>query len=218
MKKLLLGLVGALGTIVLAGAGTAQAQIPDLIVPIDTVLTGQSLGNEVLVASETVPAGLVGQTCDVQAVAVNQASVHPDNDLIIRTGTSEVDILDVERGTDIVTPATGQVTFGPVVDVYVRMGPSTVFSAGMDVHFFCTPPPTTPPPTTAPPTTQPTSSTTASTVPGTPNPTTTAGRTSSGGTSSLPVTGDDSSRTVMVSLILLAGGTMLVLFARRRMS
>lgn len=217
MKKLLMGIVGALGAVLVAGAGPVEAQTPAIVIPIDTVITGGSLGQEYPVGNAQVPAGLVGQTCDVRAVAVNQASVHPNNDLVVRTGSSEVVMLDVERATDAITPASGSVVLGPEIDVFVRMGPSTVFSAGMIVEFSCTPPPTTTPTTqpTTTPTTQPTSST-ASTTPGTQNPTTTAGRTSSGGSGSLPVTGGDSSRTAMVSLILVAGGAMLVMFARRR--
>lgn len=223
MKKYLAGLACALGVIAV-GAGSTAAQASDLVVPVDTVLTGQSLGDEVLVASAAVPSELVGQTCDVQAIAVNQASIHPDNDLLIRTGSSSVVIPDVERAPNSVTPASGSVVLGTGVDVYVRMGPSTVFSAGMDVHFDCTAPtPTTqpastPPPTTATPTTQPTSvSTTASSTPATqPGAPTTAGRSSAGGSGSLPVTGDGSTRIAIVSLLLLAGGVALVALSRRR--
>ena len=64
--------------------------------------------------------------------------MHPDNDLIIRSGTSEVVLQNVEDVPGGSVEAAGTLVLGPEVTVTLHMGPDAVFSAGLDVVIDCT--------------------------------------------------------------------------------
>ena len=135
--------------------GTSAALAAEFDIPIDTVVYAEEGSLTVLADVET-PEELVGSNCVSIAVAANQESVHPGNDLIIETGDVSVTLFDVERAPGAVTPAEGAVTLGERVKVTLSMGEDEVFSGGIVVVVGdnCTPPtpPTTTPPTTEPPT------------------------------------------------------------------
>ena len=106
-----------------------------------------------LLGEVTVAPELVGATCTGRAETQNQESVHPNNDMIITTGTTQAEIPDFESAAFKVTPLAGTVVLGPTVRFEVRLGPTFVSSGGVIVTLDCTAvgPPTTPPTTAAGP-------------------------------------------------------------------
>jgi hypothetical protein len=109
-----------------------------------------------------VPAALVGESCVVEAVADNNASVHTDNDFIVSSGGASITLPNVERGPGAVTTATEELTLGATINVTLFLGNvdnqnSGVFSGGFTITVTCTdepepsPSPTPTPPTTPPP-------------------------------------------------------------------
>ncbi|MGI9528825.1 MAG: DUF7617 domain-containing protein [Acidimicrobiia bacterium] len=129
--------------------GTTAAFAAEFDIPIDTVVRAPEGSYTVLADVET-PEDLVGSSCVSIAVAGNQESVHPNNDLIIETGDTTVTLKDVEREPGVSTPAAGEVTLGERVKVTLHMGADEVFSGGIVIVIGsnCTPPT---PPTTEPP-------------------------------------------------------------------
>ena len=162
MKRMAI-IVAALATLTVIG--TSSAFGAEFVIPIDTVVRADE-GSITLLETETTPSELVGSTCVGIAVAGNQESVHPNNDLIIASGGASVVLEDVEREPNVVTDATGSITLGETVSVSLRMGPDEVFSGGLliEIGGNCTPVTTT---TTPAPTTTTTLGSTT-TVPGEP--------------------------------------------------
>jgi hypothetical protein len=115
----------------------------EITIPINTIVKGVGQGSITELATAEVPVEFQGQTCSVVADAYNQESVHPDNDLIVSSGQSEVVIPNVEADPDGFIEGTGTLTLGSSITVSLRMGPDDRFSAGFDVIVDCTP--TTPP-------------------------------------------------------------------------
>jgi hypothetical protein len=140
----------------MAGVGLVSAPVgaqdhPGLVIPLETVERGEE-GSEFLLATEPVPAEDVGRECDVVVEGANNSSVHPNTDLLVRSGDSEVEVVDVEREPDVGTEVTGTIVLDTAVSVFVRFGPDEVFSGGLVVTLDCpTPPPTTTTTTSAPP-------------------------------------------------------------------
>lgn len=132
-------LVAAVMILVLAFAQFASAQTDEgfsLTIPLDTVVYIPWDARQVL-ASEPVPERFAGQSCEVTAVSRNQESVHPDNDLIVQSGGSEVVIENVEDEPGGTVQAVGMLVLGSEVTVTLHMGPDAVFSAGLDVVIDC---------------------------------------------------------------------------------
>lgn len=236
-----------LGVIVVAmlavptAASMALAETMTIDIPLTTVIKDEPNTEHVL-ATMDVPPELVGATCDVVAIATNQQSVHPGNDLIVSSDDSSVRLVDVERAPGVVTEADGQLILSDVVTVTLFLGNDEdgrgTFSAGMTVEITCQPAPTTttttsttePPPTVQSSTTQTTTvvsssttvvesttSTTASTVPtsSTQPPTTEAPETTAAAPATLPFTGSDSAATAGIGVSLLAAGALLVAASTR---
>jgi hypothetical protein len=111
-------------------------------IPLDTVARGEE-GSEHLLATEPAPAEDVGRECDVVVEGANNPSVHPNTDLLVRSGDSEVEVLDVERASDARTEATGTIELDTEVSVFVRFGPDEVFSGGLVLTLDCPTPPST---------------------------------------------------------------------------
>lgn len=105
----------------------------------------------------------VGWNCTVLVDGTNNGSVHPNNDLVVRSGTDSVFLRNVERDPDAVTTATGILTLGNSVTITLDMGPDGISSVDLVAVLTCLapppppppPPPPTPPASTAPPTTLP---------------------------------------------------------------
>jgi len=132
----LLGLAGSA-----AAFGADGSTPPDfsMTIPATTVERGDP-GTVHLLTTSNVPADLVGQECSATAVAANNESVHPNSDLIVASGASQVVARDVEAAPGGSTTASGTVTLGTTVTVSVRLGPDGTFSGGGSVNFVCTPP------------------------------------------------------------------------------
>lgn len=131
---------------------------PSFDIPLDTIERGEE-GSEHLLATEEVPAEDVGRECEVVAEGANNHSVHPNTDLLVRSGDSEVEMLDVEQESEGTIEATDTLVLDTEISVLVRFGPDEVFSGGLVVALDCPTPPSTT--TTVPPST----TTTVTTVP-----------------------------------------------------
>jgi hypothetical protein len=121
------------------GAPGSQDRIV-IEIPIDTVVRGEPGTVHVLSTTPVAPED-VGRVCAVAAEGINNDSVHPNNDLIVRSNTGEVVLADVERAPNVRTVATDTHTVGPEITVAVRLGPDGVFSAGLVVELDCPAPP-----------------------------------------------------------------------------
>lgn len=122
--------------------GAVGAQEASIEIPITTLVTGPE-GSEHLLASEQVPGFLEGSTCTARAVAENQSSVHPDNDLVIASGDQQAVLEDVEREPGAETVTQEPLVLGEELTVTLIMGPDGVFSAGLVVEVLCEPSETT---------------------------------------------------------------------------
>ncbi len=173
-------LVGAsIGVVALGlGVGPALAE-EELKVSPSEVIFGEP-GSVVTVATEPIPAELIGRTCDLRVTTTNGSSVHPGNTLISSTGSAVVEIPGVEADPDGSVADITAVELGDTLVIQLRLGPEGVSSLGFSVSVDCpdpapgpdpssnqqTPPPTTAPPTTEPPTTEaPTSAPTPTVLP-----------------------------------------------------
>lgn len=139
-----------------AFAPAASAAEDILVIPIGGIVRGTE-GELVNIGSVTVPADLVGATCQVQGQTRNQISVHNGNDLLITTGGQTFVVPDFEDAGFITHDAGTTEPLGPTVQLQIRLGPDGVSSGGFRVSIDCSP---APPPTTAS-TTAPEPSTTA---------------------------------------------------------
>jgi len=125
-----------------AAPAWAQAE-PILEIPLGTVVRGAP-GSEHLLATVPVAPEDVGQECGAVVVGANNSSVHPNTDLFLRSGGSEVTALDVEREPGAVTETAGTLVLGTDVSISVRLGADGVFSGGgLTVTLDCPPEPTT---------------------------------------------------------------------------
>ena len=122
------------------GFAVAPAAAQDgtvITVPVDTVVRGAP-GSEHLVATVAVAAEDVGrQLAAWRLRASTRRPVHPNSDLLVRSGGGEVALLDVEREANVRTEATGTLTLGTDVSVFVRLGPDGLFSGGLVLTIDC---------------------------------------------------------------------------------
>jgi hypothetical protein len=208
-----------------------------ITIPLDTVVYIPYDSNRVL-ASEPVPPEFAGQSCAVSGISRNQDSVHPDNDLIVSSGGSQVILENVEDEPGETLHAAGSLTLDSDVTVTLHMGPDAVFSAGIDVIIDCSqvnpttttmatttttlatttttgPGPTTTEPvtTTVPPPPEETTSTVPDEVRGTVITSTTVG-----GLEELPFTGPVDEGWVFLASGLVVIGLILVVASRRHES
>lgn len=117
-------------------ASAAEGYLVDI--PIDTVVRAPE-DSKTLLATVDVPAEFQGQMC-VASAASNNDSIHPDNDLLVESGSDSVVIPDVERTDQQITiPGEGSLTLGSQLTVSLLMGPDKVFSAGITVTVDCEP-------------------------------------------------------------------------------
>jgi LPXTG-motif cell wall-anchored protein len=122
---------------VVALPASAQDEPPVIDIPLETVARGAA-GTEQELTTVPVDAEDVGQQCSVVADGTNNSSVHENTDLLVRSGESEVAVLDVEREPEAVTQASGTLVLGPEISVFVRFGPDGVFSGGVVLTVDCT--------------------------------------------------------------------------------
>jgi LPXTG-motif cell wall-anchored protein len=127
------------GVMVFAFSQFANAQTTgfSVVIPLDTVVY-IPWDSSRLLATEPVPEEFAGHTCGVSGISHNQDSVHPDNDLIIRSGGSEVILENVEDEPGETVHGAGTLVLGSELTVTLHMGPDAIFSAGIDVVIDCT--------------------------------------------------------------------------------
>jgi hypothetical protein len=207
----------------------AQTNGFSITIPLDTVVYIPYDSNRVL-ATEPVPQQFAGQSCSVSGISRNQDSVHPDNDLIVASGASQVILQNVEDEPGETLHAAGTLVLDSEVSVTLHMGPDAVFSAGIDVIIDCaqvtpttiaTTTTTAPAPTTseavsttvAPPTEE-TTTTVADEVLGTVITSTTVAS-EVGDLEELPFTGTVDDALVYVAGGLITLGVILVIASRR---
>jgi len=119
-------------TVTLLALAVPSASAAGFEIPIDTVVRADPGSLTVLADVET-PPEFVGLECVGLAVATNQDSVHPGNDLMIRTGQTTATLVDVEGSPGKITEALGAVTLGNSVTVTLSMGSDGVFSGGFAI-------------------------------------------------------------------------------------
>lgn len=136
MKKILSMFLGLL---LLAGFSSSivlAQDLPTIEIPINTVIR-EPAGTQVPLLTKEVPEQYIGYICTANAVAKNQSSVHPGNDLIVSSNGTSVTMKDVERASGVSTPASGTLQLGSAIDVTLSMGQDGVFSGGMTVELDC---------------------------------------------------------------------------------
>jgi hypothetical protein len=104
----------------------------------DSVVTGAP-GSVTNVASTDVPPELVGSSCELKVTAVNGASTHPSNTLIVTTGDTRAVIEDVEAAADGTVIAERTVTIGAKITLAIQLGPEGISSLGFTAGFDCPP-------------------------------------------------------------------------------
>ena len=114
----------------------AGAQPGSFVIDLEGVATG-AVGSVLQVASETVDPQFVGATCTVSGATENNSSVHPDNDLILTSGTTTAEVGDIEDIPGQVVTGSGPMTLGETIDVSLRFGPDGLTSAGIRLTFTC---------------------------------------------------------------------------------
>lgn len=136
--KLTVGALALLVTLIPGGlAAAVTVEEFDIMIPLDTRVTAPE-GSVTVLAAESIAPEFAGQICSVSVTAENETSVHPDNDLIVESGSSAVVVEDVEIGIGSVVHAGGDIELGSEIVVSLLMGPDGVFSAGFVVHVDCT--------------------------------------------------------------------------------
>ncbi len=115
----------------------------DLTVKPDEVIRGEP-GSTVTVATEQIPADLVGKVCDVRIATVNGSSVHPGNVVITRTGDQVFETPGIEDSPEGKVTDISSVTLGEVLTLDLRLGDDGLSSLGFTVAVDC------PEPTPAP--------------------------------------------------------------------
>jgi hypothetical protein len=197
-------------------------------VPIDQIVRGPD-GSVHVLASFPVDTGLVGRQCAVSVVSHNQVSSHPDSDILVDSGGTQVVVEDVESSPFVVIAGEGTLTVGTNITVSVRLGPDERFSGGMTVTIDCEAPPPSTTTTSAPAvsgtsaaTTSPTSAVTTSPTSTTVAPTvsgivvTNSSSPQVGGTAStLPFTGASTASMSVTGAALVAAGSLLAAMSRR---
>jgi hypothetical protein len=207
--------------LLLATSALASHASVEISISLDTVVRDAE-GSVTELGRADVPEGFAGHQCEVRVHTQNQNSVHPGNDIVVKSGASQVLLPDVEGEPGKVIDSDSLLELGDVITVSLIMGPDGVFSAGSQVVVECVAEETT---TTAEvkPTSESTSTTeavtsTEDTTPPAVEPTqaTTPPTDEVKGTEVLPFTGAEESQLGLLALALLAGGTLIVVGTRRR--
>lgn len=121
----------------------------DLTVKPDEVIRGEP-GSVVTVATEQIPADLVGNVCDVRIATVNGSSVHPGNVVITRTGDQVFETPGIEDSPEGQVTDISSVTLGETLTLDLRLGADGLSSLGFTVAIDCPEPEPEPEPTPAP--------------------------------------------------------------------
>ena len=139
MRRISTALGVGLLTLALFSFASPASAVDDIFIPIDNVrgFRGEP-GSVLTVATEDVDDELVGATCEAELTDRNNESVHPNNDLIISSGTWSETVEDFESEPLSSNVIPGQITLGETVVVQIKFGSDGVSSAGLDLIFDCT--------------------------------------------------------------------------------
>ncbi len=224
MRRSSAGIVVALAMVGLFLLPTVAMAATTIEVPIDSHVRGRNNSVHQLVTL-AVEASLVGARCTAFVDTQNQVSVHPDSDILVDSGGTQVVVPDVERESFGVIHGQGVLTLGDTVTVSVRLGTDRRFSGGLTLTIDCDSPPaiTVPPDvsgTTAVTTSTPTTSATTSTTQVSPSVSgivvTLPSNPQVGGTAStLPFTGLGNTSLAVTGAGLVALGALLAMLSRR---
>ncbi len=117
----------------------AAAAADDLIViPVSGFARGEE-GDIITIATVDVPADLVGATCQITGLTVNQVSVHEGNDLLINTNGQTFVVPNFEDAGFIEHEAGEVASVGTTIQLQLRFGPDGVSSGGFRVRVECDP-------------------------------------------------------------------------------
>lgn len=94
-------------------------------------------GTLLTLATQQVDPEFQGRQCSVVGEAFNQHSVHPNSDLFVQSGGTEVVLRDVESAPNVTVEGEGTLTLGEEIVVVLRFGEDGIFSAGMTVKVDC---------------------------------------------------------------------------------
>lgn len=130
------GGIGAIGMLA-ASFGAASAASGDIEISLGDQVASGSPGQEVTLTTRDVPSDLVGRTCEGSYGSTNNSSVHPNTDLVIRSGGTSVTIGDVEAAAGGTTTSSGPLTLGPTITVSVVLGPDGIASLGETLVLDC---------------------------------------------------------------------------------
>src|SRR4051812_47263254 len=128
MRKVLLGACGAVGWLVIMTAPAAAQDLPTVVIN-ETIRDAP--GSVHVVSVSNVDPAINGGTCDVSVTGENNASVHPNSDILIASA-NQVIVPDVERSSGAQgIPADGPLELGSTLTISVRLGGDGVFSGGL---------------------------------------------------------------------------------------
>lgn len=119
--------------------GVPAAALETISIDLDGKLRGEPFSEAVV--AERATASLQGWSCEGALVTRNDASVHEGNVLIIRSGTTEVEIEAYEDSSEASTTRFGTVTLGESIIVSVRFGEDGVTSGDASILLECDQPP-----------------------------------------------------------------------------
>lgn len=137
MKKSLFALTAAVAVSGLSvGTASAASNSSSINISVNTVVRADEGATRVL-QTKTVSSEKKGEACTVVAKAKNQGSVHPGNNLVVRSGNSQIVLRNVERAAGATTESSSKITLGDQITVSLVMGRDKVFSGGMDVALDC---------------------------------------------------------------------------------
>ncbi len=151
MRRILTALIAGFAIMLLT---PTVAAADGLSLPVETVIRAGE-GSVIELGRITVDTGLAGPLCTWSASVMNQESVHPGNNIVVRSGETELLLAGVEDAELKVTSNTGSVYLADEVVVELIMGPDEVFSGGLELtidYTSCQEPTTT---TTTPPVVEP---------------------------------------------------------------
>ncbi len=142
------GLVTALTFLIalLVWGNPVGAADEEIVIAFDEIVRSPA-GSVVRADSVDVADAMVGAQCAMDVVTRNQVSVHPGNDLIVTTGSSQAVIVGVEDTANRDINQDYSMVLGPTIDVDMRIGGDGMSSLGFELVFRCAEP--TPPPTVA---------------------------------------------------------------------
>jgi hypothetical protein len=143
LRPVVVGLAAVAVFVSILAMAASAAPGFEVTIPVDTVVRAPEGSITDFEPVVQVPEENQGQECSVVAHAQNQGSVHPDNDLLVTSGSSQVVIPDVEAEPGGSVEGQGTLVLGTTIVVSLRMGPDEVFSAGFDVVIDCLPDETT---------------------------------------------------------------------------